>query len=836
MIHQRFSSAPRRIWARLCALALIAAMLLTGAYAGGAVEPMENEAVAAAEPRAGVTTVDTLSKGVHINLFDYNTSSVNRLYSGFTFSGGSGQKGDWNNWTGSTNNLPNGVYQGILEAATGNDGYPAFDAKKVNGDRSLNKLFDPAVTITESSAVPCTITDANHLFYMEDGYYAYDSAAHAAYYNPQQGNGGNFQLKDSPIEPQFLPFNDWSKPIRTANFHFGMSMNFQFLQPKGGKVANANGQEKNMIFEFTGDDDVWLFIDGCLILDMGGIHGAIAGSIDFATGKVNVARVYNPVTKKTTSQTTTLAQLMRAAGKESSWLDNNFDKDENGGYTRFKDYTIHTFHYYYLERGKGSSNCKIKFNLPTIPDDTLYVQKKISYTNMPDYLDAKFDFRVTVQEVDPDGNPAVTTDGTPKLVPYQGKYEIYQGEINAPTAMLIKADYTDDGTFTLQHGQFAKLSGERGTGQNQTDCTPVKATSHFVVSETNVYAEHYEVTANEQEATWQSGDGSTKGDYASGLLEVQTAPIVTFKNRVTAEVEEKLARLIIGKKLEAGSTEDAFDIQIKIGGALYANQPYYTLDADGNMGGEALMTDAQGVAKLRANQQICILGIVWGTSFEVNEMNCAQNKYQAPIYTVMGDLQEDSIQTENHAAGRFQEDGLNMEATVTITNTLKTAGFSIQKVDSATGHPLPGAKFELREAIIDGETWSDRENGNIYYPNHTPEALTDQNGVAAFQAIPFGNYLLHETKAPAGYKLPKDPVQVTVEPGMVTLLINGEQNTIPLTEGISSEPNVTIPNKEKDQLPVAGGMGALWFTGGGLVLMGAAALLYGKRRRKGEKE
>lgn len=165
----------------------------------------------------------------------------------------------------------------------------------------------------------------------------------------------------------------------------------------------------------------------------------------------------------------------------------------------------------------------------------------------------------------------------------------------------------------------------------------------------------------------------------------------------------------------------------------------------------------------------------------------------------------------------------------TITNTLKVASFTIKKVDKENpDKPLEGATFELVKAA---ENWEPIDQKN-------PVAIeaTKEDGKATFNDIPFGNYLLYETKAPAGYKLPKDPVRVTVKAGMVTLMnVNGETigTVTPPTEGEStSQPDVTIPNKENDKLPVAGGAGTLWFTGGGLALAGAAALLYFKQRRK----
>ena len=162
----------------------------------------------------------------------------------------------------------------------------------------------------------------------------------------------------------------------------------------------------------------------------------------------------------------------------------------------------------------------------------------------------------------------------------------------------------------------------------------------------------------------------------------------------------------------------------------------------------------------------------------------------------------------------------------TITNTLKVASFTIKKVDKENpDKPLEGATFELVKA---DENWDpiDQEH---------PVAIeaTGKDGKATFNDIPFGNYLLYETKAPEGYKLPKDPVRVTVEAGMVTLIIDGQTIPIPTPSGEGeTSADATIPNKENDKLPVAGGAGTLWFTGGGLALAGAAALLYFKQRRK----
>ncbi len=77
--------------------------------------------------------------------------------------------------------------------------------------------------------------------------------------------------------------------MKTVDYHFGMSMEKDFLIPENGTVAVTDAQgtvndRKDLVFSFSGDDDAWLFIDGQLVLDMGGIHEAVSGSINFTKG------------------------------------------------------------------------------------------------------------------------------------------------------------------------------------------------------------------------------------------------------------------------------------------------------------------------------------------------------------------------------------------------------------------------------------------------------------------------------------------------------------------------------------------------------------------------
>ena len=122
-----------------------------------------------------------------------------------------------------------------------------------------------------------------------------------------------------------------------ANFWFGMSIEINFYLPHTPGSRLANGEYGNqdiyggdMHFKFTGDDDVWVLVDGKLVLDLGGLHGRESGDINFSTGIVTINGVVNQA------------------------LSNTLKTIQTGE---------HTLQLYYLERGSSMSNCAIYFNL-----------------------------------------------------------------------------------------------------------------------------------------------------------------------------------------------------------------------------------------------------------------------------------------------------------------------------------------------------------------------------------------------------------------------------------------------------------------------------------------
>ncbi|MDY3085426.1 MAG: hypothetical protein SOR50_01105 [Blautia sp.] len=276
------------------------------------------------------------------------------------------------------NTWHNNIFPGILKNQLGEDGLPVFN-------------YTTPFSLFDTSVVPAAVNGGTKSVYQNVGFdfvydpsaneYSYQSSVNHAGYDP--GANKIYQYdKAIGIEgwdekgAGFFPFNSFEDEgvwgtsekntkgiylldqLKTVDYHFGMSMEKDFIIPEKGTVAITDDQgnisaQKDMVFSFSGDDDAWLFVDGQLVLDMGGIHEAVSGSINFTKG---IFTVTSSVTGDTRTQvlSSVFADYPEAIGKwdDSAWAAG----------------TKHTFSFFYLERGGTLSDCSIKFNLPVFKD------------------------------------------------------------------------------------------------------------------------------------------------------------------------------------------------------------------------------------------------------------------------------------------------------------------------------------------------------------------------------------------------------------------------------------------------------------------------------------
>lgn len=448
MGHARIRQAkPERSFVERIVAVIVAVAMLGGMGYATTSAAMADDAEQTPEQQAGI------SLGLH----DYKRDTINDNHAlKFKNFDGSKPYNTYNKYVGPGA----GAYAGIVNK-TLTDGYPTM----ADGKGSLDYLFggksDSAVTNYEPAGGLLTL-DGN-------GYYGFDADSWNATYDTVSDKFtlNKRQCTNQSNTPCFAPFG--SDTVHDK-YSFGMNLGAEFYMPKDGKVNN-----QDMVFDFTGDDDVWVFIDGVLVLDLGGIHQALDGSINFATGEIK----YDKKQSHGDTPAGTITQAFENAGK--TW-------DPVA-------YKTHHLSFFYLERGDGGSNCKIKFNLPVKPSKAIDIEKETLGT-----IDAneKFQFQLFV-------NGSST--------PYQGKYSVY----NVYTNQVVQSDAQtgNNGVIMLAKGQFARVQSD-----NFTDATMYK------VRELN--SSDYTVSANGSPMTQQ---GSGDSAYAeTGLFTVDETSHVTIVN------------------------------------------------------------------------------------------------------------------------------------------------------------------------------------------------------------------------------------------------------------------------------------------------------------------
>lgn len=626
-----------------------------------------------------VETVDSASKGIKIKMIDLASNSQNSyLTNGNTLIS---LGGGYGNGT---------IKKNLLERRLGTDGYPI--AK--NGAKSLSGLFSGA-------------TETNNLFiksiYANTGYYEYSSFENYAYLDTSSsGSTKDFKVYKQIGTPtnedkyfykrgNFMPYNSISAgrfstnknlydedgkaltdtaPRKeeklylvngTPNYYFGMEVSANFVQQKNGQVTQ-NGKKEPMVYEFNGDDDMWVFIDGTLVLDIGGIHDAHSGKINFATGVVSWK---DCVTGGTPVESiTTIKELFKEAGyfpDGTVWNDNKVSDYFKGD--TFKDYSSHTMRMFYFERGAGASNLHMKFNLPVVPDGSIEVKKELSNTDKEKYANVQFKFKVYAQKSKGDETFEENT------------YEVLKA---AKMADGTAVTFDDDGAFYLKPGQKATFSG-------------LKDNQKYYVEEIGVKSDEYdEIKINEVTYTEYTEKEDEKGKKVKDIRtlkeEAENRRLVVFTNNCSAANKRELR---ITKAMKEGqTTDDTFSFKIYLTSTEGQLVPYvgsyylYRGNGDGKIyyknengtlrtlesGKVEVAGDTNSLGEITGipvGYTVSITQILSGTKFKVEEIKLDSEKYKVPTITVSGC--KDANISNNIATGTI-ELGKDKDASVLVTN------------------------------------------------------------------------------------------------------------------------------------------------------------------------
>ena len=190
----------------------------------------------------------------------------------------------------------------------------------------------------------------------------------------------------------YFPFNETAKPgvASTYNYGFGTKLQMDFTLTDDGKVETnefVNGEKKktSIKFFFSGDDDVWVFIDGQLALDVGGAHGKVSGLLEFGETTTDKGEKKNSVTayvSKVKKGGTSNSDQDGSSVKDVTYNDEKISFSAQGTTLTFDKGQKHTLTMYYMERGMWESNMAVAFNFPD--NNELQVQKVVDLKNVTD--------------------------------------------------------------------------------------------------------------------------------------------------------------------------------------------------------------------------------------------------------------------------------------------------------------------------------------------------------------------------------------------------------------------------------------------------------------------
>lgn len=328
------------------------------------------------------------------------------------------------------------AYQGLVANTTNADGAPLLNGTKTatvephfNKDFLLGENSKNAKLGEVYENVKFPFTKKENLFNDDTGvdYWYFDSKDTTLYLkqNSEQNSDSKYFLQESttnrdpsknvsalsnPKDPYgYFPFNETATPgvFSTYNYGFGTKLQMDFTLTDDGMVetekADGTTEKTSIKFFFSGDDDVWVFIDGKLALDVGGAHGEVSGLLEFgkADEKNNSVTAY--VSRVKTGGTSSEGDQDEKKGNPVKTVTyhgedikfyaqgttlNDLDKGQK-----------HTLTMYYMERGMWESNMAVAFNFPD--NNELQVQKEVELSKVdPDFKNCFKDqkiFNFTIQ-------------------------------------------------------------------------------------------------------------------------------------------------------------------------------------------------------------------------------------------------------------------------------------------------------------------------------------------------------------------------------------------------------------------------------------------------------
>ena len=447
------------------------------------------------------------------------------------------------------------TFQGLVEKKTSANGLPLLRAKVstepalddphfnedfLQGNNSFNTVLgkvykDVSFPFTKDAVFWDETNQGDPEQYAK--YWYYDSSK-ASLYLKQDKDDGKYYLeapkKDSEGKPitddhsknmyqsngathGFFPFNETVPSNANAaqyNYGFGAKLQFDFTLTQDGKVVvgkdatSGKNIEVPIKFFFSGDDDVWVYIDDELVLDVGGAHGKASGLLEFGAGSTVTPYVSS---NKNTDNDNTMAY--RKDTDKTVYFNQNpikFTKTTEQAIQLNSELTTHTLTMFYMERGMWDSNMAVAFNFPD--HNELQVEKQVDLTNVnddfKDFFQGQNLFTFTLQNLATHyGTTSITnTNKTPEPVKVGSNFDA----ISTPTnhTIMEKVDNPHDpGTNTGQTVKWYAQGYDKGSQYRNLRYGTMELTSPLDISKTHDYLS-FDVYAVENK-----GDGVLSTNY-----------------------------------------------------------------------------------------------------------------------------------------------------------------------------------------------------------------------------------------------------------------------------------------------------------------------------------
>ncbi len=451
--------------------------------------------------------------------------------------------------------------------------------------------------------------------------YSFDSAKNTVYYdydNKKIVRKDDLKIHDASKDNSigYFPFNS-TDPDQSAkdnlNYGFGTQFTIPFTVTETGK--NVDGSE--MEFNFTGDDDVWVYIDGALVLDMGGAHNKAEGKINFAkqeatirTGTSN-AKLGNSLTvggrtpAEPNGNTTVKFEniMVKKSDSEPVTLDKYMKKSG----------TVHELKMYYMERGMWNSNMSISYSFVPLPSG-LTLSKTLDTTDVNAGLKNavqgfdNFDFKIQKKNLKTDeANYSDVENLGYTLYDYDDRTFPGQ-EAKDSTATFSSSYFASDFINTKDKNNSSAFYA--GTGFQITESIPQGTKLQYDTSKTR-WGVYDSITSR---AAIEGGKGAVAtfnmGDDTSSEMDVVNR-YVNFVNT------PKVGSLSVAKKYEGYAPENetfGFTVLVDLTGHDYYDS--YKLEYTGTQNGT---TDENGHFTLKVGDTVTFAGIPAGATYKVVE-------------------------------------------------------------------------------------------------------------------------------------------------------------------------------------------------------------------------